>query len=289
MRLLIFLILLNFTTLFSQETDSSIISIPDTICYKYHFNVGDSLFYSAVSHDSIIINYGSPLIKSRFEEILITCDSIKNDLFYLTQQLISYKSFEGNEDTTNVERNSSPWLNRKAWFALDSLGYRKSVGFDDSLSASLTPGGAFQPPLIIPLGYACTEINKTWFVESLDELVENGLGLTIPLIQQASLFRALEPIDTLGFNCIRAEFIKTGQGSYSAVSSNETYKVTNKIAGAGVLDLDPITRIPVHLLQTSEIKMQIEFNGSEPIPGIQYILTNYTLNKISKKKKTLKK
>ena len=95
---------------FSQEelSDSAKIAENDTVCYKLNFNPGDTLVYNIVSHDSIIIDYSDPLLKIRLEKIRITCDSVINNKFYLTQELIDYISRESTKDTANVERREKP-------------------------------------------------------------------------------------------------------------------------------------------------------------------------------------
>lgn len=260
----------------------------DTIyCIKYHFNLGDTLIYYLESYDSIIVDFEKPLLKQRFEEIQITCDSIKNKIFYLTYQLTNYLGFERQDEKEKVQRTSSPWIGKKILIAIDSLGNRYKLAYDDTLSAAVCPGGAFQPPLLIKLAdsISCYKSNSFWFTESLDELVENAFP--VPLVRQASLLRITGTIDTLGKHCVRINSIKTAQGSYNVYSQKDTIKISNVIAGAEILDLDTISCKIVHLTTTVEQKLSISIGNQEPKKGLHYIYTNYKLVD-EKKRKNIK-
>lgn len=267
---------LLIASVFAQEAPIDTLSVkPDTVCYKLKFSPGDTLVYNVVSFDSIIVNYGDPLIKQRFETIRFICDSTQNGKFFLSSSLIKFKGLERNKDTDNVERSESPWLGRKVWFSIDSTGNRYSLGYDDSTKAALCPGGAFQPHLFFPFQQSCKQVDKTWIVESLDELVENGLPL--PLVRQSSLFRAVPSIDTLNEHCNRFNYIKTAQGSYKVLTIEDTMRITNIITGYGVLDISADKNIPVHYYATVEQKITITIGSKEPMPGWHYIASFYTL------------
>lgn len=257
------------------QSDSSNIQENNLVCYKLNFRTGDTLIYHVVSFDSVVIDYAEPLLKNRHERVRFICDSIKNQRFYLSATLLHYLCFERSGETQNVERTESPWIGRKVWFAIDSVGNRYALGYDDSTKAALSPGGAFQPQLFFPFQETCKQIDKTWFVESLDELVENGFPL--PLVKQSSLFRAGGVLDTLEEHCNRFHYIKTGQGSYKVVSETDTFRVTNIITGYGVYDISSTKNIPVHYFATVEQKLTISAGDEEPKPGMHYIGTYYTL------------
>lgn len=277
LKIVFALIPLIFASIIAQEQANDTLSIKsDTVCYKIKFNTGDTLIYNVISFDSVVINYGDPLIKQRIEQIRYICDSIQNGKYFLNSTLIGYKCIERNKDTDNVERNESPWMGRKVWFSLDSVGNRYSLGYDDSTKAALCPGGAFQPQLFFPFGgESCRPVDKTWIVESLDELVENGLPL--PLVRQSSLLRAVASVDTLNEHCNRFNYIKTAQGSYKLLTAEDTMRVTNIITGYGVLDISTDKNIPVHYYATEEQKLSISIGSKEPMPGWHYIASFYTL------------
>jgi hypothetical protein len=268
-------------------SNTAIATKNDTICYKYHFNPGDTLIYNVVSYDSVIIDYSDPLLKTRFEKILIICDSVKNDKYFLSQQLIDFISYESTKDTQKVKRTENPWIGRKVWFGIDSLGNRFALGYDDSTKAALTPGGAFQPHLIFPLQQSCKKIDETWIAGSLDELVENGFPL--PLVNQTSLFRALEPVDTLNRSCNRLSYIKTAQGSYNLKSEQDTIRVTNIITGYGIMDFCTQLHIPVHYHTTIEQKLTITVADKQPQQGWHYIASFFTLESYKQAKQQNKK
>ena len=264
----------------ARQSDSVAIQKIDTVCYKLKFHPNDTLIYHVMSFDSIVIDYGEPLLKTRYERIRFVCDSIKNNKFYLSVSLIHYLGYESSGNVRNEERTESTWLNRKAWFAIDSLGNRYSLGYDDSSKAALAPGGAFQPQLFFPFGETCKPVDRTWYVESLDELVENGLPL--PLVKQSSLLRSEKPLDTLDEHCNRFNYIKTAQGSYKIESETDTIRVTNVITGYGVYDISIEKQIPVHYFATVEQKLTILAGNEEPKPGMHYIGTYYTLESYKK-------
>ena len=278
-KIILILVCFGFLNLFSKESDlfeeTTKVSDTSLICFKYKFKVGDTLIYNLVSYDSIAINYEKPILKTRLERIEITCDSIKKGIFYLSQRLINFKSKESTADTTGVERNDTPWMERKSWLAIDSLGKRYALGYEDSTHASISPGGAFQPYILIGLGEGCQAVDKTWNYSSLDELVENAFP--VPLERQSSLFRVVEPIDTLGYSCNRLSFIKTAQGSYQVKSGDDKYLITNIVNGYGTMDFSIEKNIPIHFLVTAEQKLQITIGDDEPIPGWHYIFSYFTL------------
>jgi hypothetical protein len=248
----------------------------DTVCFKYSFIPGDTIKYKVISFDSIIIDYGKPLLKIREETIQLVCDSINsNGRFCLNQKLIEYFSRESNADTSNVERQTHPWLGRTARYEIDSLGNRFSYSVDDSLDACLAPGGAFQPHLLIPFQKNCSKINSSWIVESKDDLPENGFP--VPLIRQTSLFRAMEPKDTLNYDCNRFQFIKTSQGNYKVKTEEDTIQVTSIINGYGIMFIGKTRNIPIHFLCTIEQKLTLHFKNNIDKPGWHYINSFFSL------------
>ncbi len=293
-KIIIFtLTMLSFSEIYAQQSvkdtiankSDSLAIVKDTLCYKLNFNPGDTLYYHVMSYDSITIEGDKPLLKNRFERIRIVCDSVVDNKFYLSQVLIQFLSYESKGAIKKVERKNTPWINRKVWFVIDSLGNRYKAGYQDTMTAALAPGGAFQPFLIFPFQKHCKQKGKTWMAESLDELVENGMPT--PLIKQSSLFRAVGQIDTLDEHCNRMEYIKTGQGSYKLLSKKDTIRISSIVTGFGVLDISREKFIPVHYLATSEIKLTISVGNKEPQTGTHNIFTRFTLEQyISAQKKS---
>jgi len=269
--------LFTFSSTFGQLTnvDEKFLS-SDTLCFKYNFKLKDTLIYKVFSFDSISIDYDSPLLRVREEIWQIVCDSLSFDYnFFLSMKLLSYKATESYKETKDVKVETHNFVGRSCWILIDSLGYRLNYGSDDSLKFDMSPGGAFQPNLLITLGAHCKELNETWSVKSLDDLPENGVP--VPLLRQSSLFRLKGTIDTLNENCIRLEFIKTGQGSVRTIIDNNQLRVTNVINGFGVFDLSATREIPIHFFSTVEQKLTIHLTEEDKQPGYHYINTNYTL------------
>ena len=263
------------------QQDSLAPKKPDTVCFKYKFNIGDKLIFLAMSHDSITINYGKPLLRSRQEVIEITCDSIgKTGNFFLKQKLVAYKAFESSGSEKNVERTTSTWLNREIMYEVDSVGNRYSFRFDDSLKAGMCPGGAFNPYLLFPFKVDCKAIDESWNVSSMDILPENGNPL--PLLRQSSLFRARKPIDTLGYFCKRIEYIKTAQGSYELPVDKKKITVNSIVNGYGTLDISDSLLIPVHMYSTSEEKLYLIFDDDNQQNGWHFINTDWVLKDYQK-------
>ncbi len=248
----------------------------DTICYQYKFNPGDTLIYHVTAWDSISIDYGTPLLRSRHERYRIVCDSAIGGRYFLSQTMVHYAAKESNKDVDDADRSQSQWLGRKVWYEIDSVGRRYSFGIDDSLLATMSPGGAFNINLFFPFDAICKTVNESWSVSSLDELIENGIPL--PLLRQTKLFRMLEPVDTLGYKCARLTYINTGQGS---IELNKTgiARVNSVINGHGILDISIDHNFPVHLYATVEQKLTIIKENKVEIPGWHYITAYFTLEK----------
>lgn len=283
--LFIFLLIVFTCNTFSQTNvvDTSDVKKKDSIFFKLKFLPGDTLVYKVISTDSIIIDFGKPLLKSRTERFRIICDSVsKDEHYYLTIALIESISKESQGNEKNLENSNPPWLNRKIRLVIDSVGTRISGFSFDSLNPALCPGGAFQPYLIFPINASQKAVNESWIATSLDELYENGLP--VPLLKQSSLFRAKGIIDTLGDKCSRIEFIKTGQGNIPVVTENDKFNVTNIISGFGVMDISATRNIPVHFYATLEQKLTLHFPNNVTKPGLHYINSYFTLESVKHKK-----
>ncbi len=271
-----------------EDYESDFLMVGDTVCFSYQFFPRDTLIYYVHSFDSIIIDIGKPLLRERYERIRIICDSVNSKgRFFLRQTLLNYLAYESSGEIRNIERTTSPWLNRTIGYEIDSLGKRYSHWIDDSTIASTSPGGAFTPHLIFPFGANCKRINESWNVESIDDLPENGIP--VPIVNQSSLFRANDYGDTLGRRCIKLEYIKTAQGSNWVRTENDFIVVTAVLNGFGFLFLDNLERIPVHYFSTIEQKLTITFSDETIQPGWHFINSNYTLEYINNREKIIPK
>lgn len=259
--------------------DSSIKSlVKDTVCFKLKFLPGDTLLYFVESYDSIIIDYGDPLLKIRKEYYQVVCDSLGyGDSFFLSLKLIGFKSIEKSAKNKKVERNETEWLNHNVQIELDSLGNRISYRIDKVVKEALCPGGAFQPYLFFPFKESCKKVEESWMLDTTDYLCENGLPL--PSLKYTILFRAKPKIDTLDANCLRFEYVKTGQGSILIESGKDNIQVTNVINSFGIYDIHSTEFVPVHFKSSIEQNLTIHSAKDQQKKGQHFITSEYTLVK----------
>jgi hypothetical protein len=268
------ILLCSASVLKAQEFPAVIQS--DTVCFKLSFSKGDSLHYRVTASDSIVLEGQPTLVKRRTETILIVCDSVgANGHFYLTQSLVGFAARENAEDTSTLMRLETPWLNRRAHFEIDSLGKRYSWSSDDTTRQAIAPGGAFQQNLIFPIMESCKRINESWMVTTLDDLPENGVPA--PLQQQTTIFRALEPLDTLGEHCNRFQMALTGQGVSIVGAEGRKIRTSSILTTFGLMTVSTEKHIPVHFFTTSETKLKIETQRGQSTNGKQFTRANFTL------------
>jgi len=254
----------------------------DSVCFKFSFTKGDSLLYLVTASDSIVLEKQPILMKRRTETILLVCDSVSADgHFFLTQSLVGFAAREMLQDTSTMMRLESAWLKRRASFEIDSLGKRYSWRSDDSTREAITPGGAFQQNLIFPIMESCKRINQSWMVKTMDDLPENGVPA--PLREQTTIFRTLEPIDTLGEHCNRFQIALTGQGVSVVGKEGRKIRTTSILTTYGLMSLSTEKHVPVHFFVTSEVKLKIETQRGQSTQGKQYNRMNYTLLNYSSK------
>lgn len=243
-------------------------------CFKYNFNLNDTLVFMVHSYDSIIIDYCKPLLKVRNEIHQVICDSItKNGNFVLKYKLLA---FEGRDiqDTSLIKYYESDWLNREIRIEIDSFGNRKNFWCDDSTISGRTPGGPFQPHLFFPFQETCKRVNETWLVRAIDDLAENGIP--VPRLRHTMLFKMLGKLDTLGEKVIRSEFIRTGQGFLKLSNTLGELTLNVVINSYGYLDISYEKMIPVHLFTTVEQSLSFISNDTEST-GKHFIHCNFTL------------
>ncbi|HYF03931.1 MAG TPA: hypothetical protein VEC36_11175 [Patescibacteria group bacterium] len=251
----------------------------EKVCFRYSFSKGDTLRYTLFASDSIVLDGRPDLVKRRTETVQIVCDSVgTNGHFYLTQSLVGYSARETSKDTLAQMRFSTPWLNRRASFEIDSTGKRFSWNIDEPNREAITPGGAFQEILIVPFKESCKRINESWMVQSDDDLPENGSPA--PFRRQATFFRALDPLDTLGERANRFQLALTGQGVAVVGTDGNKIRTTSILTTSGIMDISTQKHVPIHYLSVSETKLKIESQRGEKLEGKQfnrmrYILTHY--------------
>ncbi len=258
----------------------------DTLDIRYNFVKGDTLIYRAEAHDSIIRGFESPLLRIRYEKWMLTCDSVsKKGNFHLTQELLEYVALESKGEIENVKRESSNWINRKAHLVIDSTGKRVASYPDDSLKAAIAPGSVFNPPLVEDLKERKALTYQSWSLTK--QLVDwNENAVPAPLVNQTCLYKMKPKKDTLGFNCYRIEFIKTGQGSFELEAENIFLDVTTVLTGFNDYFMSLEHRIPVWANNKLEHKIRMQSGrDSEVVPGWHFIDVKYTLESLKRKGK----
>lgn len=226
----------------------------DTLCFRYHFEPGDTLIYSVEAADSISFPNDPVLLKVRREVVSIICDSVSDNRYHLRITLRNSveKQTTGLDST---ERTTSPWIGRDAFLTIDSLGHRLTVRVDDDRQAALTPGGAFQPLLLPTIGEACGVQNQSWMVEDTTLLVENGVPE--PVFAVATLWRVIDKVDTLDRSFHQIQYTQTALGRVQIASARVNIDMQAVVAAFGKLTLDTELHVPFHLFATSEDRLEI--------------------------------
>jgi len=279
MRFILILFFLAFSLAQAQLDDPEHRNyLRDSVCFKLKFNQGDTLVYQVISYDSIVVDYGTALLKSRTEKIQIICDSVSSDgAFFLSHTLIDFKSKEAERvfDDNAIERNKHEWVGKTVHLKIDSLGNRLSETPYQSKEAIQSPGGGFQPYLFFAFRESCKSVGESWLVDGTDELVENANPPA--MLSYSALFRARDEIDTLGYQCNAFEYVKTGQGAIEAIHNKQLVKVSNVINSFGILYIDKEIFKPVHYYYTVEQKLKFHLEDNEEIPVQHFVTANFTL------------
>lgn len=262
----------------AQDASNTAIPIqPSQTCLSYRFQPGDSLIYRLVSYDSVYFKENEPLMKERMERIELVCDSIdRNGRFYVRQTLKDYIARESMGDIKGRVRTESPWIGRTVFVVIDSMGNRFIDSLERPAPSAMSPGGAFQPPLLIGLNDSCAHPNSSWMVDRVRELVPEA-GFPAPVRVQSTLYERLPSADTLGFVCQRVLYTLTGQGSIVAMDQKPPMRVAAVLAGGGNMLLSEQYRVPVHLQAGTQIKMDITTADKKLVKGTQYTHSFYTL------------
>ncbi|MGQ9819770.1 MAG: hypothetical protein ACUVQ1_07600 [Candidatus Kapaibacteriales bacterium] len=262
--------ILSFWSLFAfigqpaEETDS-------LFCPSYTFRFADTLIYLLHSYDSVVVDFGKPLLKVRNEVYRFICDSIlEGSKYRLRCELIEFRGIDY-EDTNKVEYWESEWIGRKVWYVVDTTGERYSFSVDDSLRSGKAPGGFFQPHLFFKFSDGCKKKNETWLIRTIDDLPENGIPVST--LRNTMLFKMIGEKDTLAEQNIRMEFIRTGQGRLKLNNPILPMELTGVINSFGVLDISKSKKIPTHLFTTVEQKLTL--NSNDKVSRIMHYISSY--------------
>lgn len=248
----------------------------DSVYAYYTFEKGDTLEYVVHSEDSIVIDYDEPLFKLRAERVVIICDSVgQNGHYYLTYYLKDHIGKESKGEMKNIDREESKWVNKRVSLEIDSTGYRYNAFVRDTNEVLVAPGGSFQPILFYPLGHALKKKQETWLMSSKYNLPENGYPDAE--LKETTLHRMIGVTDTMGFNTIRVDYVRTGTGDVVYKSKKNAYMTSSVINSHGQLYINPVIRKPVHLYVTIEQKLKFTNISGDTKVGSQHTNTYYTL------------
>ena len=258
--------------------------IIDTLSFKYNFCINDTLIYVVMSKDSITIDYDQPLLRIRYEKIMLTCDSITKDgNFIIKQQLIDFKSRESYLTEKNVERNTTPWLNIPVYIEIDTMGIRYRQQNKDSLLLAMCPGSAFQPFILLQLNYKDSVNTKytgqSWMVVDSGYIYENGNPP--PVYRYTLYYRLIGITDTLDFRkLLKMTFSMTSHSAHK-INTPDIQMLTTSINNAGgEIFWDTLHWIPRYYTHTIEQRLTItERNENKERPGFHYIYSTFILDK----------
>lgn len=231
---------------------------PDTLCFSYRFAARDTVFYDIVANDSIWVQGEPRQVRERNERVMLICDSVKPGPTYYLRQILqraaSVTEVEG--ERTPIKRATSPWIGRTAYLVVDSSGRRLRAWPDDPRRAAITPGGPFQPVLLLDLGGSCGRQNQSWIMTDTVLVTENGVPE--PAFRYETLVRVLDKADTLGRHFVQLQYARTGMAGTELTADKATVSMMGTVNGFGKLTLDTSLRLPFHLFATAEVKLTIQ-------------------------------
>lgn len=260
--------------------------VKDTVSFKYNYNRGDTLYYRCSFRDSIVIDFGTPLLKDGSELYKQYCDSIgrKNGHFYISQVLLAIDSKESS-GSDSIVRKESDWIGRVVQIEIDSLGNRYSMAVDDTALSALSPGGAFQPFILLPIGKNRIEVGSSWYIGNAYEYPENGVPWSKMNLSYLYVFDKVH--DSVDHKFYSIEYSKTGQGSSWVLTPNNKLRNTCVINAAGNIEFDYDLGYPASIFETIERRLTI-YKDKEEIKGVHFSNVQYNLVDIRKAIRTVK-
>lgn len=248
---------------------------PDTLCFRYTFNAGDSLLYLVQSEDSILFAGEPTLIKSRTEFVLVSCDSvIQPNVYRIHLTVLDARELQ-RTTTDSVRRSSSPWIGRTSTLVIDSAGNRIEMSADNASNAAMSPGGAFQPLIFPTFGELCGRQNESWLFRDTIALVENSVPPAA--YEHATLWRVLDRADTLSRRFFQIQYTQTGIGALLFRMDQGAVNVRAQVAAFGKLTMDSTLQVPFHLFATSENKIVMTTPQGAERKGKQLVSVHISL------------
>lgn len=286
----IFIYILFITTYVSlsqnKQIDESLITgeselvSKDTLIHKYYFVKGDTLEYRLESGDSVIVNWDSPLIKERYERIIITCDSVDKTTghFFLTHE---YKLITGSEFKNlypEKEIDAHPWLDKKVTIEMDSVGNRYSFSYADTSKSGTTAGGPFQGLLLQPIGKSKSTEKWSWIeLNDTTNFAENGFPT--PTMIRTDLFENKGKTDTLGFEVVRVDISFTGNGEFFINDEDAAFYMTSISNGHTENYISTELGIPIWAYYTQEQQFEITYGEEKNSKGMHFSYTLFQLDR----------
>jgi hypothetical protein len=252
----------------------------DTLTHKYNFTEGDTLEYSLVSDDSILVNWESALTKDRHEKIRLVCEKVdkKSGHFFISYEYTQYKGYENKPLYVETERDKQPWLNKKVIIEIDSIGNRYSYSYTDTTTKGFTAGGPFQGSILQPLGKKQSAKGQSWIrLKDTIHLAENGYETPLSVI--TNLFENKGEVDTLGRKCVRVDLSLTGSSQVLVNSKKAVFLMIVGQNGHAEVYLSEELGIPVFMFYTQEQRFDMRTGGDNSTKGLHYSFSTFKLDR----------
>ncbi|MFM8569872.1 MAG: hypothetical protein ACKOB6_09745 [Candidatus Kapaibacterium sp.] len=233
-------------------------------CLRYGFLAGDSVVFRLTSRDTL--EFETRIARERTELYSYVCDHVteKGERFLrvtLESAVVRETQTDGTSTVTDTSfRSRSPWIGRTAYIILDSNGKRTLARLLDTDRTSVSPGGAFQPTLLL-LGVdtACHDANRlrSWVIKTTDTLAENAWPA--PVVRSTFSCAMIDSVlDGRPVTTIR--YAQTGQGSFKSIANEMGVVLYSVLDGFGSYVIDARDGLPIEgdLKLRSKITVMME-------------------------------
>lgn len=250
----------------------------DTLCFSYDLRAGDTLIYALDAMDSVDVVNSQRFAKFRSEVYQIICDSVsRSGMMHLTMGLVfAAERHVRGPDTTM--RTTHPWIGRRQYIGIDSLGHRAYARSDNDTAATVAPGGAFQPMLLPIIDTSCGRQQQSWLSQDTILLVENAVPN--PVLIQQNFWRVLDHFDTLGRKTQRIQYTQTGNGAVVLRSRGNSFQTQSLLAGYGLVTFDRALKVILHQFATVENKFTMTIPGGIEVKGTHQTTETITLREL---------
>jgi hypothetical protein len=246
----------------------------DTICFRYRFSPADTLYYRIESRDSIAIPGFDPVEKQRTEGLRIVCDSVRDDIAFLSMQIEAYseRQLSGNDSSA---RTRHPWMLRTMRLAIDSLGRRVTSSVDGDQRAIASPGGMFQALRLPIIDSTCRRQNQSWISADTIMVAENGIPA--PEVRQQALWRMGDMLDTLGRAAAWMQYTLTGFAGVDIPDAKLNVTTVGAIAEYGRIVVDTELGVPLSSGIWQEVRFKIQSGQTRNTAGRHLVVSTMSL------------